>query len=156
MKYLLIFFILIGLFACKKEITTSEWVGINYPTYFPEPIYKFENNEISIQRFTLGKNLFFDKKLSIDGTVSCASCHAQSHGFADHNVSFSSGVGGAIGTRNSPSLANMIWSPSFMWDGGVNHIEVFSVDGVNIKWDLWNEHFLEYYYQVLIYIDNRD
>ena len=36
------------------------------------------------------------------------------------------------------------------------NIEVFSVDGVNIKWDLWNEHFLEYYYQVIIYIDNRD
>jgi len=35
-------------------------------------------------------------------------------------------------------------------------IEVFSVDGANIKWDLWNEHFLEYYYQVIIYIDNRD
>jgi len=35
-------------------------------------------------------------------------------------------------------------------------IHVYSVDGVDIKWDLWNEHFLEYYYQVLIYIDNRD
>lgn len=36
-----------------------------------------------------------------------------------------------------------------------NH-EVFSVDGVNIKWDLWNEHFIEYYKQVIIYIDNRN
>jgi FkbM family methyltransferase len=35
-------------------------------------------------------------------------------------------------------------------------IEVFSVDGVNIKWELWTERFLEYYYQVIIYIDNRD
>jgi FkbM family methyltransferase len=35
-----------------------------------------------------------------------------------------------------------------------NH-EVFSVDGVNIKWDLWNEHFIEYYNEVIIYIDNR-
>jgi hypothetical protein len=33
--------------------------------------------------------------------------------------------------------------------------EVFSVDGANIKWDLWNEHFIEYYCQVLVYIDNR-
>ena len=33
--------------------------------------------------------------------------------------------------------------------------EIFSVDGVNIKWDLWNEHFLEYYQHILIYIDNR-
>jgi FkbM family methyltransferase len=35
-------------------------------------------------------------------------------------------------------------------------IEVYSVDGFDIKWDLWNEHFLEYYFQVIIYIDNRD
>lgn len=36
------------------------------------------------------------------------------------------------------------------------NIEVFSTDGVNIKWDLWNEHFIDYYYQVIIYIDNRE
>ena len=36
------------------------------------------------------------------------------------------------------------------------NIEVFSVDGVNIKWELWTERFLEYYYQVIIYIDNRN
>jgi FkbM family methyltransferase len=36
------------------------------------------------------------------------------------------------------------------------NIEVYSVDGANIKWDLWNEHFLEYYYQVIVYIDNRN
>jgi autotransporter strand-loop-strand O-heptosyltransferase len=34
-------------------------------------------------------------------------------------------------------------------------IEVFSVDGVNIKWDLWNEHFIQYYNEVIVYIDNR-
>jgi hypothetical protein len=36
-----------------------------------------------------------------------------------------------------------------------NNFEVYSVDGINIKWDLWNEHFIEYYNEVLIYIDNR-
>jgi hypothetical protein len=35
-----------------------------------------------------------------------------------------------------------------------NH-QVFSVDGVDIKWDLWNEHFLDYYNEIIIYIDNR-
>ena len=35
-----------------------------------------------------------------------------------------------------------------------NH-EVYSIDNVNIKWDLWNEHFLEHYKQVIIHIDNR-
>ena len=36
-----------------------------------------------------------------------------------------------------------------------NNFEVYSVDGVNIKWDLWNEHFIEYYNEVIIHIDNR-
>ena len=36
-----------------------------------------------------------------------------------------------------------------------NNIEIYSVDGVDIKWDLWNEHFIEYYNEVIIYIDNR-
>ena len=35
------------------------------------------------------------------------------------------------------------------------HYEVYSIDGVDIKWDLWNEHFIEYYQQVLIYINNK-
>jgi FkbM family methyltransferase len=36
------------------------------------------------------------------------------------------------------------------------NIEVFSVDGVDIKWDLWNEHFINYYEQIIVYIDNRN
>jgi hypothetical protein len=36
-----------------------------------------------------------------------------------------------------------------------DNIQVFSVDGVDIKWDLWNEHFIEYYNEVIIYMDNR-
>ena len=36
-----------------------------------------------------------------------------------------------------------------------SNYEVYSVDGVNIKWDLWNEHFIEFYSEIVIYIDNR-
>jgi FkbM family methyltransferase len=36
-----------------------------------------------------------------------------------------------------------------------DNVQVYSIDGVNIKWDLWNEHFIQYYTEVLIYIDNR-
>lgn len=118
---------MVTILGCHKVVNKSSSIELLYPSYFPDPVYSFKNNEINALRFALGKKLFFDKNLSLDGTISCASCHAQGHGFADHNVSFSSGVNGALGTRNSPSIANMIWSPSFMWDGGVNHIEVFAV-----------------------------
>lgn len=124
--YILIGFIL--LLACRKDvienITPFEF---NAPAYFPAVHYSFSNNEVTKERFELGKRLFFDGILSSDNTISCASCHAQVHAFADHNVALSSGVEGRLGNRNSPSIANLAWSPSFMWDGGVNHIEIFSV-----------------------------
>lgn len=119
------------LFSCKKkEVQIEEYVdtwGFEQPSHFPEPDYKFENNTLSKQKFELGRFLFYDPILSLDSTVSCATCHAQEHAFADHNVPFSMGVDGALGVRNSPALSNLAWYPNFMWDGGINHIETFSV-----------------------------
>jgi cytochrome c peroxidase len=125
-KILLSLLVFIGI-SCQKDKPDDNSLILNYPDYFPAPVYSFRNNELSKDRFELGKKLFHDPVLSLDSTVSCASCHAQVHAFADHNVSLSAGLNGLTGTRNSPSIANMIWSPTFMWDGGVNHIEVFSV-----------------------------
>lgn len=116
------------LLSCRKDvienITPFEFKA---PDYFPALQYHFNSNEVTKERFELGKRLFFDGILSSDNTISCASCHAQVHAFADHNVALSSGVEGRLGRRNSPSITNLAWSPSFMWDGGVNHIEIFSV-----------------------------
>lgn len=129
MKKIAYFLFYIILVSCKKEsdITPIDEFKFKYPNYFPEPVYKFENNELTKERFELGKKLFYDPILSSDGKISCASCHSQGHAFADHNIKFSTGVNGLFGNRNSPSLTNLAWYPAFMWDGGVNHIEVFSV-----------------------------
>ena len=127
MKIALLLVFVSILISCQKKKGEIDSFALTYPDYFPTPVYDFTNNELTKTRFLLGKKLFFDTQLSNDGTISCNSCHAQAHGFADHNVALSAGVNGALGNRNSPSIANMIWSPSFMWDGGVNHIEVFSV-----------------------------
>lgn len=114
--------------SCKKfEVERIEPFGFNSPDYFPEVQYDFSENQVTKGRFELGKTLFFDPVLSSDSTVSCASCHAQVHAFADHNTALSAGVDGRLGMRNSPSLANMAYSPTFMWDGGVNHLEIFSL-----------------------------
>lgn len=127
-KVIYFLFGLLVLSSCRKDviekITPFEF---NAPEYFPALQYNFVNNEVTKERFELGKRLFFDGILSSDNSISCASCHAQVHAFADHNVALSTGVDGRQGLRNSPSVANLAWSPSFMWDGGVNHIEIFSV-----------------------------
>lgn len=130
MKNYLYPLVLVLLFAsCKKELVVEPYddFKMEYPSYFPEPLYKFANNKQTRGRFELGRKLFYDPILSSDGVISCATCHAQAHAFADHNVKFSIGVDGQYGKRNSPSITNLAWYPAFMWDGGVNHIEVFSV-----------------------------
>ncbi|MFN5418417.1 MAG: cytochrome-c peroxidase [Flavobacteriia bacterium] len=130
MKNYLVPLVLLLLFAsCKKDMVVEPYEDfkMEYPSYFPEPVYKFENNTQTKSRFELGRKLFYDPILSSDGVISCATCHAQGHAFADHNVKFSIGVDGQYGKRNSPSITNLAWYPAFMWDGGVNHIEVFSV-----------------------------
>lgn len=109
--------------ACTKDHPSDFQAQV--PSYFPEPNYKSHIKEYTSGRFELGKKLFFDPILSTDHTISCNSCHSQTHGFADHNVRFSTGIYGRKGIRNTPSIANLIWYPAFGWDGGVNHIEIF-------------------------------
>jgi cytochrome c peroxidase len=75
-------------------------------------------------RVRLGRWLFYDARLSVDGSISCASCHRPEYGFADI-TQVSPGVQGRRGTRKTPSLLNLTFSVStytagrafFAWDG---------------------------------------
>lgn len=119
--------------ACKKEPievvnpNSGETVVFRQPNGFPQPVYPVNERPIETAKFLLGRELFYSTLLSSDNTISCGTCHAQTHSFADHNVALSAGVGGSLGTRNAPPIFNMAWQPSFMWDGGVNHLEMFSI-----------------------------
>jgi len=66
---------------------------------------------------TLGRALFYDKRLSTNQTVSCASCHVQANGFSDPRQ-FSVGYNGSLGTRNAMGLSNARWyqRKKFFWD----------------------------------------
>lgn len=72
----------------------------------------------SAQQIALGQQLFNDKQLSKDGTISCASCHDPKKDFTD-GLPAAMGVGHRIGTRNTPSLTTLVASEetSFFWDG---------------------------------------
>lgn len=69
------------------------------------------DNPMSAAKVALGRRLFYDADLSIDGTMSCASCHEQKYAFADANRT-RAGVHGDPGRRNVPGLANVAWLPS--------------------------------------------
>jgi cytochrome c peroxidase len=70
----------------------------------------------------LGKKLFNDKILSLDSTVSCASCHKPQFAFAD-TVAFSTGIKGKPTKRNTPSVLNMLNRTAFFWDGRAATLE---------------------------------
>ena len=82
---------------------------------------KYESRKINSQ-IELGEKLFFDPILSLDKTISCASCHKPEHGFSDL-TSLSLGVNDSIGTRNTPSVMNMASREHFFYDGRASTLE---------------------------------
>lgn len=82
----------------------------------PETMPGSEND--SAERIALGKRLFFEKRLSINDSQACASCHRLEDGFAGvDNLQTSPGARGEIGTRNSPTVLNAGWQVAQFWDG---------------------------------------
>ncbi len=74
------------------------------------------------QKVELGRALFFDKRLSEDGTVSCATCHDPAFAFASGDA-VAKGVRDQKGTRNAPTLLNSVFSKSYFWDGRAATLE---------------------------------
>ncbi|MGY8924134.1 MAG: cytochrome-c peroxidase [Flavobacteriales bacterium] len=117
--YSLLILVCSGFFVLKNKALIFD-----YPDYWPKPHYDFSKLTMSENEFQLGRQLFYDPIMSRDQTVSCASCHLQATGFTHVDHDLSHGIDGRIGTRNSMALMNLAWNSSFMWDGGVNHIEL--------------------------------
>ena len=70
------------------------------------------------ERIALGKKLYFEKRLSINDSQSCATCHRLEEGYAGvDNLATSPGARGEQGTRNSPTVLNAGWQDSQFWDG---------------------------------------
>ncbi|HHS95915.1 MAG TPA: hypothetical protein ENJ45_04930, partial [Phaeodactylibacter sp.] len=92
------------------------------PAGFPDVVHP-EENTFSELRWALGKKLFFDPILSLDSTISCASCHKPALAFSD-DVPLSPGVENRQGIRNAPSLANVAYHPYYTREGGVPTLEM--------------------------------
>lgn len=87
------------------------------PAGFPAPLYTFKDNPLTQEGFELGRKLFYDGRLSIDGEHPCSSCHQQIAGFGTFQHDRSHGVNNSHTDRNAPVLFNLAWSSSFHWDG---------------------------------------
>lgn len=80
------------------------------------------DNPMTAAKVELGRMLFFEVRLSADGTVSCASCHDPNRAFTDGRA-LAEGIGGRRGVRNSPTLLNAMFSNGQFWDGRAGTLE---------------------------------
>lgn len=87
----------------------------------PSPPVPSEDLETP-SKAALGKTLFFDPRLSVNGSISCAFCHVPTAGYADPKQ-VSLGVGGKRGGRNAPSVLNSAYFPLQFWDGRAGSLE---------------------------------
>ena len=88
------------------------------PDKTPQP----PDNPTTAAKVALGKNLFFDRRLSGNNRMSCASCHVPSKGFTDGQA-FSIGVKGHKLTRNTPTILNLGFQKELFWDGRAKSLE---------------------------------
>src|SRR6266851_1366584 len=80
------------------------------------------DNPQTSEKIALGKKLFFDGRLSVDGTVACSTCHDPARAFTDGRPA-SIGVKGRVGQRNSPTILNALYNKTQFWDGRVKSLE---------------------------------
>ncbi|HEY1662693.1 MAG TPA: MbnP family protein [Verrucomicrobiae bacterium] len=114
-----------------SALTDAEIAAANpKPLYLPERFtpYKFEispvfpvpdlprDNPLTVERVSLGRQLFFDKRISINDRQSCADCHLPDKGFTDGRRT-ARGAEGELGPRRTMPLFNLAWKQQFFWDG---------------------------------------
>lgn len=133
---------MLGVAGCKKDKVYYEATPykLDIPSHFPQMAIPADN-PMTVEGVALGRKLFYEKRLSRDNSINCASCHHQEFSFSDPNQ-FSIGVDNQVGTRQSMALVNMGWQQSFFWDGRVQTLEeqIFHPVRDPIEMDLdWEE-----------------
>jgi cytochrome c peroxidase len=133
--------LMVAIHACRKDDPPPpEEVLVYDPTAMTVDIPAFamnyigdmqhpSDNALTEEGVALGRKLFYEKMLSDNMTVSCASCHKQENAFDDPRP-FSEGTHGAFGDRNAMAIVNLGWNTSFFWDGRRNTMEEQAHDPV--------------------------
>ena len=118
--------ILIGIFFLFFSCSSPSEKAPSGLTSWP-PIPEVYHNSYSASRFALGEKLFFEKRLSKDNALSCASCHNPQFAFSDQQK-ISPGVSKShSGFRNTPTLLNLGYAPHLMSEGGISSLENLSI-----------------------------
>lgn len=122
-KHILFILSVLTLLSCRKDKVgyVATPYKLEIPSHFPNMIIP-SDNPLTVEGVELGRHLFYEKRLSGDNSMSCASCHMREHGFSDYNQ-FSTGIDEIQGTRQSMALINLGWENFFFWDGRETTLE---------------------------------
>src|SRR5215813_9275032 len=113
-----------GLLATSRAAASDQF-ALNTPLGISAELWSYfipRNNPLTPAKVELGRQLFFDQRLSADGTVSCATCHDPKFAFADGKQT-ATGIHGRRGARNSPTVLNAMFSSTIFWDGRADSLE---------------------------------
>lgn len=151
-KHLILVILSVALFvfACKKDkddddITDTPYQTTPYTIETPQGFPAMNipsDNPLTVEGVALGRKLFYDKILSGNNMQSCASCHNQELSFTDNGTQFSTGITGAIGTRNAQPLVNMGFNLHYFWDGRETTLEEQILEPVSNPIEMhlsWND-----------------
>ena len=124
---LIIAFICFSFFieSCRKRdaLTNTTPVEFVVPPGFPQPQYDFSANPLNKETIELGRNLFYDGRLSKDGHFDCGSCHQQVAAFTTFEHDRSHGYNNSHTLRNAPGLFNIAWLKEYGQDGRSKTLE---------------------------------
>ena len=104
--------IAVGLWAGLAVAAPAPYVW-DLPDWVPEPVVPTDN-PMTAAKVELGRYLFYDRRLSVNQAMSCASCHQQARGFTDGKAR-SPGANGELGVRSAMALANVAYLPVLTW-----------------------------------------
>lgn len=102
----------------RLELLLMLAIPLGLDLYLPVP----EDNPLTIAKIEEGRRLFFDRRLSTNGSIACASCHDPRRAFSSSQAT-STGVFGRRGTRNAPAILNRAYGRAFFWDGRTTSLE---------------------------------
>jgi cytochrome c peroxidase len=128
-RYLLVL-LMLGLLVlgtqCRKKEEAAKVEAkpfkVTIPLGLNEDLMVPKDNPLTAEKIALGHMLYFDKRISLDGTISCATCHDPNKGWSDGET-VSTGIGGKKGRRNAPTVINSTYMFSQFWDGRAATLE---------------------------------
>ena len=113
---------MMGLCAVTNSSHAEDWAeralarSLNASLGLPKSLYPDENSP-NADKVRLGRKLFFDRRLSLNRTMSCGMCHIPEQGFGNHELQKAVGFEGRSLRRNAPTLVNAAFYQSLFWDG---------------------------------------